>query len=74
MYCNANFIKDMGRIYECPNGCGRKYKNRRSIWTHLKYECRRDKQFNCSYCGKNFARKGQLKSHCVITHRVIPLY
>lgn len=55
--------------YGCPQ-CGNVYKHKTSLYKHLKYECQKEKQFQCWYCKKRFARKGHLQSHCKYVHDV----
>ncbi|RZB39183.1 hypothetical protein BDFB_000070 [Asbolus verrucosus] len=37
------------RPYQCPK-CPNSYKHKRSLSKHLKWECGKDPQFQCSYC------------------------
>lgn len=60
-------ITDSG--YGCPQ-CGNVYKHKTSLYKHLKYECQKEKQFQCIYCMKKFARKGHLQSHWKYVHDV----
>ncbi|KAK7573704.1 hypothetical protein V9T40_010895 [Parthenolecanium corni] len=62
--------KNWSTYVYCPKGCGRKYKNKSTVYTHLKYECGVPKQFSCPICGKDFAQKQNLKSHMGLVHRV----
>lgn len=55
--------------YGCPQ-CGNNYKHKTSLYKHLKYECQKEKQFQCWYCQKKFARKGHLQSHCKYVHDI----
>ena len=62
-------ITDSG--YGCPQ-CGNNYKHKTSLYKHLKYECQKEKQFECWFCKKRFARKGHLQSHCKYVHDINP--
>lgn len=62
-------ITDSG--YGCPQ-CGNIYKHKTSLYKHLKYECQKEKQFECWFCRKRFARKGHLQSHCKYVHDINP--
>lgn len=64
-------ISESNANFHCPRGCGRKYKQLGSLSKHLKYVCGVDKQFQCSICGKKFARKDQFKSHMVLVHKML---
>lgn len=47
----------------CPN-CPRKYKNRRTLLRHLRYECGViEKQFKCPFCDFCSKLKHNLKKH-----------
>ncbi len=60
-------VTDTG--YGCPQ-CGNVYKHKTSLYKHLKYECQKEKQFQCWCCKKKFARKGHLQSHCKYVHDI----
>lgn len=55
----------------CPNNCGRRYKYKRGLRAHLKYNCGVPKQFSCKLCGKLFARKCNYKTHLGLMHCII---
>lgn len=57
----------------CPNLCGRSYKYKRGVYTHVKFECGVEPSFLCSLCPKKFARKFQLESHLVLKHKVVKI-
>lgn len=67
---NVHSNRNADSAFSCPNGCGRKYKNKRTIYTHLKYECGVPKQFSCDICGKSFALKHNFKTHMGLVHRL----
>lgn len=54
--------------YYCARGCGRSYNRRDNLLRHLKFECGVPKQFTCSYCGKYFVHKSNLKNHIIVIH------
>lgn len=59
----------------CPKAaCGREYKNKGSLTSHMKYECGLEKQFKCYQCGKSFSRRFQLRKHSLNVHQTIPTY
>jgi len=57
--------------YLCPNHCGRKYKHKGNLQRHLKFECGVPTKFQCTICGKCFARKDTFKSHMGLKHRIV---
>lgn len=60
---------EISSFLHCPKNCGRKYKHDSSLNKHLRYECGRDKRFQCPDCGKKFSQKCNLKSHAIARHR-----
>lgn len=55
-------------------GCGRRYKYRRNLTRHKKYECGVTPQFQCQICYKQFKYKNELKAHVGFVHQfVIPM-
>ncbi|KAK7573699.1 hypothetical protein V9T40_010890 [Parthenolecanium corni] len=55
-------LKKVKGRYVCFQ-CGRLYKHKESVYSHIKYECGIAKQFECYICRKQFSRKNYLKSH-----------
>lgn len=64
-------MKNFDGLFNCPKMCGRKYKSRRSISTHLKYECGIEPKFQCSLCGKKFKQPVHHRSHMLSIHKLI---
>lgn len=54
-------------LYRCD--CGKVYKYKRSLQTHLRYECGKEPQFQCPLCEKRCHQKQALKTHIVSKHR-----
>lgn len=48
--------------------CGRKYRQRKTMLRHQKFECGKEPQFLCPYCPKRMAHKGNLKVHIKNIH------
>lgn len=67
--CNLPGIPNPDSYFYCPNECGRKYKWKRDMTRHLKYECGGKKSFNCTICQKSFSHKNDLKKHMIIKHK-----
>eukprot|EP00102_Acyrthosiphon_pisum_P015499 XP_008186080.1 PREDICTED: zinc finger protein 33A-like isoform X2 [Acyrthosiphon pisum] len=59
----------LGCLFYCPKMCGRKYKSKRAVKLHMKYECGVKPQFqyynllNCLRCGRKYKHKSTLKAH-----------
>jgi len=53
------------------NNCGRKYKYKRSLYNHQKYECGVQPKFSCNICFKQFAYRGTLRKHLVLIHKIL---
>lgn len=58
-------------VFECPNKCGRRYKHKNNLYTHVTFECGKAKQFKCSLCQQAYSRKGTLKVHLITVHKLI---
>lgn len=69
--CNSPGIPSADPYFYCPNNCGRKYKWKRHVTQHLKFECGGLKNFNCSICQKSFTRNTTLKTHMIKMHNTI---
>lgn len=54
----------------CPRNCGRSYKWKTHLTTHLKYECGVFPKFKCPYCSKLSNQKSNLKTHILCVHKV----
>ncbi|KAK7573698.1 hypothetical protein V9T40_010889 [Parthenolecanium corni] len=57
--------------FECPNGCGRTYHLKNSLYKHLKFDCGVEKQFECHVCRKQFSRKTSMRNHLFLVHKII---
>lgn len=55
---------------ECPRNCGRSYKWRSHLSTHLRLECGVPKQFQCHSCKKRFTRNSTLTKHLYSAHGI----
>ncbi|CAG0882466.1 unnamed protein product [Cyprideis torosa] len=53
--------------WPCPR-CPRTYRNKRTITTHLSYECGKEPSFCCHMCEKRFYHKSKLKQHILFQH------
>nr|CAI5854437.1 unnamed protein product [Callosobruchus analis] len=54
-------------MYACQQ-CHKKYTYARGVKQHMKYECNKDKQFQCNVCFKRYTRKNTLKYHTIVEH------
>ncbi|XP_074112509.1 uncharacterized protein LOC141536125 isoform X15 [Cotesia typhae] len=57
------------RNYVCPEPtCGKRYKSRAILSTHLKYECGKPARYMCAYCDFKNCIKSRVRSHCSRAH------
>lgn len=59
-----------GCSFECHK-CRKIYKHKRTLYTHLKFECGKPAQFKCYVCNKTLARKKTLKNHLGMVHGIV---
>lgn len=75
IHCFNNFVHTGQSVifkWPCPHNCGRSYKNKHSVASHLKYECGVKPQFICKNCTRTFKLKHHLKSHMMSCENVPP--
>lgn len=65
----ANDFKVDG--FSCPNFCGRNYKYKRNLVSHLKVECGKSPNFKCPFCEKTCFYKTHLRKHICCVHKII---
>lgn len=53
----------------CSNHCGRSYKNKCSLWRHLKFKCGVQPKFKCLVCNKKCTDNQSMKRHAILIHR-----
>lgn len=53
-------------IFPCI--CGKVYRHAPSLSSHKKFECGKDRQFQCLMCKSKFYRKAQLQCHVIKKH------
>lgn len=53
----------------CPQ-CGRTYVHKYSMLTHIKYECNKEPQFICQFCGKGIYYPSNYKKHLMSKHDI----
>lgn len=56
--------------FKC-NDCGKRYKYKKGLVNHQRYECQKDPQFKCVYCDYRCYQKGSLKTHIFTKHQRI---
>lgn len=54
-------------IFQCPNNCGRVYKYKSGMLSHLKLQCGQEPKFSCQFCDKKFYYRSNLKKHVFVT-------
>lgn len=57
------------KIYYNCDTCRHKYKYKRSLQHHQRYECGKEPQFKCPYCELSCHQKGTLKTHMLRKHK-----
>lgn len=66
---NTQYSRDeLMNTFYC-NQCGRVYKNRKTLFRHIRYECNRLKLFPCHMCPYRANRRCHLKSHIASKHK-----
>lgn len=50
--------------------CGRMYRRKKNVITHLKYECNKEPQFVCKICGKAIYYRSNFKRHMLAIHQI----
>lgn len=68
---DVNAFLDGQDVFFCTNKCGRKYKSKTALYTHLKYECGVDPKFRCEVCQKSYKHKCTFKVHMLREHGMI---
>lgn len=62
----------IGGFYYCDQ-CGRKYKYKTGLRSHVRFECGKEPRFHCNICEYTCHVKSNLKSHILRRHYdVIP--
>lgn len=74
--CVANtvtYVVDQEAYYYCQE-CFKAYKQQRSLWRHMKYECGKEPQFACKFskCHYKTKHKASVKNHLMNLHNVTP--
>lgn len=62
--------RDVDGLFYCPRQCGRKYKYKKGLVRHLKYECGIEPQFKCPICSKNYKQPETFKMHLMSIHGI----
>jgi DNA-directed RNA polymerase subunit RPC12/RpoP len=56
-----------GEGFKCKN-CGKLYRWKNSLYTHVRLECGKEPQFQCPYCPHRAKLKGNLQKHIKLKH------
>lgn len=69
---NYNYSRGKPRKNRCGNNvcpqCGRTYVHKYTMQTHIKYECNKEPQFICQFCGKSIYYPSNYKKHLILKH------
>jgi len=69
-YNNSAKQKYFGEdAFKCTQ-CGRTYRRKKNVISHMKYECNKDPQFVCTICGKATYYRSNFKKHMAVTHQI----
>lgn len=62
-------FEDLNEKQRFPcESCGRIYKQKRGLWQHLRFECGKLPEFECTLCSYKAKRKTSLQSHMIYKH------
>ncbi|XP_049943225.1 modifier of mdg4-like isoform X7 [Schistocerca serialis cubense] len=50
------------------HSCGKSYQHPQGLWRHMKLQCGKEPQFQCSHCDYRFTRGDNLKRHMAARH------
>jgi uncharacterized C2H2 Zn-finger protein len=54
--------------FQCP-GCGKVYRWRKNMISHMRLECGKEPQFQCPHCPQRTTQKSSLLTHIYNKHR-----
>lgn len=54
--------------FQCP-GCGKVYRWRKNMVSHMRLECGKEPQFQCPHCPQRTTQKSSLLTHIYNKHR-----
>lgn len=57
--------------YKCKRCDKAIYKHKRSLYRHLRRECGVFPSYHCPVCQYQTTRKGSLKTHLIIIHKIV---
>lgn len=66
IWCNSLFCF-LDKRHFCEN-CGKSYMYRQGLYTHKRFECGKEPEFQCPLCPHRTKRKIHLKSHVFCKH------
>ena len=73
MQIDDNIVFNAGKnFYQCPY-CKSYYSNKRTVKTHMKYDCGREPRFKCPYCNKKDKNSSNIYKHVRTIHRGLPV-
>ncbi|XP_032456442.1 longitudinals lacking protein, isoforms A/B/D/L-like [Nasonia vitripennis] len=58
--------------YHCPR-CNAGYTYKKTLMTHMKYDCGKEPRFKCPYCGKRDKCSSNIYKHVRMKHDGLPV-
>lgn len=66
----AILVGSQQEVHQCPK-CGRRYKQKQNLTTHIRLDCGKEGQFPCLLCPYKAKRNNILKFHLITKHKII---
>ncbi|KAL6263998.1 hypothetical protein P5V15_004079 [Pogonomyrmex californicus] len=70
---NGPFWQSGKMAYHCPR-CNAGYTYKKTLKTHMKYDCGKEPRFKCPYCSKRDKCSSNIYKHIRMRHNGKPVY